>query len=121
MKVLVIEDEPEIRAIFAKFLELLGYEADLAVDGRDGLARFDPLVHQVVLTDFLMPGLTGLEVAAAIRARSGTTPIVIISGTVDHHAEGRAALAELRYLRKPITFAQFAAALAEAGEHVGAA
>ena len=46
----------------------------------EGLARFDPSVHQVVLTDFLMPGLTGLEVAEAIRARGCTTPIVMISG-----------------------------------------
>ena len=54
--------------MLAEFLELLGHEADLAVDGPEGLARFDPLVHQLVLTDFLMPGLTGLEIAEAIRA-----------------------------------------------------
>jgi DNA-binding response OmpR family regulator len=121
MKVLVIEDELEIRAIFAKFLEMLGHEVDVAVDGCDGLARFDPLVHQIVVTDFLMPGLTGLEVAKAIRARSGTTPIVIISGSGDHHAERRAALAGLRYLRKPVAFAQFEATMAEVVGQVGAA
>ena len=67
--------------IYAEFLALLGHEADLAVDGREGLARFDPLVHQVVITDFLMPGLTGLEIAEAIRAGGRTTPIVMISGS----------------------------------------
>ena len=65
--------------------------------------------------------LTGLEIAEAIRARSGTTPIVIISGSGNHHAERRAALAGLRYLRKPVTFARVQAILAEAGEHAGAA
>ena len=69
VKVLVIDDQPLLRDVLAEFLELLGHEADLAADGREGLARFDPSVHQIVLTDFLMPGLTGLEVAAAIRAR----------------------------------------------------
>ena len=49
MKVLVIEDEPQIRDIFAEFVELLGHEAEVAVDGRDGLARFDPLVHKIVI------------------------------------------------------------------------
>ena len=89
MKVLVIEDEPQIRDIFAEFVELLGHEADVAADGREGLARFDPLVHKLVVTDFLMPGLTGLEIAEAIRARSRTTPIVLISGSAA--AAGRAA------------------------------
>ena len=114
MKVLVIEDEPQIREIFAEYLELLGHEVDVAVDGRDGLARFDPLVHKVVITDFLMPGLTGLEVAAAIRARGCTTPIVMISGCATPDDEQRAIEAGLRFVCKPVAFAQFKAALAEA-------
>ena len=121
MKALVIEDEPQIRDIFTEFLELLGYEADVAVDGRDGLARFDPLVHNVVLTDFLMPGLTGLEIAEAIQARSPTTPIVLISGSAEEPDERRAAEAGLRFLRKPVSFAQFKATLAEIVEPGGAA
>ena len=77
--------EPQIRDIFAQFLELLGHEADVAADGREGLARFDPLVHEIVITDFVMPGLTGLEVAEAIRARG--------------RADGAALPAQAGYLR----------------------
>ena len=121
MKVLVIDDQPLLRDVFAEFLELLGHEADLAADGHEGLARFDPLVHQIVLTDFLMPGLTGLEVAAAIRARSRTTPIVMISGFAKPDDERRAVEAGLRFVRKPVTFAQFEATLAEVVEYPGAA
>ena len=121
MKVLVIEDEPLIRDIFAQFLELLGHEADVAADGLEGLARFDPLVHEIVLTDFVMPGLTGLEVAEAIRARGHTTPVVMISGSANPRDERRAAQAGLRFLRKPVTFAQFEAAMTEVVEHAGAA
>src|SRR6185295_1517280 len=80
LKVLVIDDEPLLRDLLTEFLELLGHEWDLAADGPAGLARFDPLVHQAVLTDFLMPELTGLEVAEAIRARGCPTPIVLIRG-----------------------------------------
>jgi two-component system, NarL family, capsular synthesis sensor histidine kinase RcsC len=121
MKVLVIEDEPLIRDIFAQFLELLGHEADVAADGREGLARFDPLVHEIVITDFVMPGLTVLEVAEAIRARGHTTPVVMISGSANPRDERRAAQAGLRFLRKPVTFAQFEAAMTEVVEHAGAA
>ena len=117
----MIEDEPLIRDIYSEFLELLGHEADVGrVDGREGLARFDPLVHQAVVTDFLMPGLTGLQVAEAIRARSCTTPIVLISGSAAPQDERRAAQAGLRFLRKPIPFAQFKATLAEVVEQTEA-
>ena len=121
MKVLVIDDESLIRDIYAEFLALLGHEADLVVDVHEGLARFDPLVHQVVITDFLMPGLTGLEIAEAIRARSRTTPIVLISGSAAPQDERRAGQAGLHFLRKPVAFAEFKATLAEVAEHAGAA
>ena len=120
MKVLIIDDEPQIRDIFAQFVVLLGHEADVAADGQEGLARFDPLVHQAVVTDFLMPGLTGLQVAEAIRARSPTTPIVLISGSAQEADVRRAAEAGLRFLRKPVSFAQFKATLAEVVEPAGA-
>jgi CheY-like chemotaxis protein len=117
VKVLVIDDQPPIRDLFAEFLALLGHAAFLAADGQEGLARFDPLIHQVVLTDFLMPGLTGLEVAAAIRARGCTTPIVVISGCATPDDERQAIEAGLRFMCKPVTFAQFEAMMTEIGEH----
>ena len=120
MKVLVIEDEPLIRDIYSEFLELLGHEADVAANGREGLGRFDPLVHKIVVTDFLMPGLTGLEIAEAIRARSRTTPIVLISGSAEAPDERRAEQAGLVFLRKPFAFAQFKATLTEVVEPAGA-
>ena len=121
MKVLVIDDQPLLRDVLAEFLELLGLEAELAADGPEGLARFDPSVHQAVLTDFLMPGMTGLEVAAAIQARSCTTPIVMISAFAEPEDERRAVEAGLRFVRKPITFAQFEATMTEVVGHARAA
>ena len=121
MKVLVIEDEPLIRDIYSEFLELMGHEADLAANGHEGLGCFDPLVHKIVVTDFLMPGLTGLEIAEAIRARSRTTPIVLISGSAEQPDERRAAQAGLLFLRKPISFAQFKATVAAAVAPAGPA
>lgn len=117
----MIEDEPRLRDLWAEFLDLLGHDADLAADGREGLARFDPLVHQAVLTDFLMPGLTGLEVAEAIRDRACMTPIVMISGHAAPDDQRRAAEAGLRFVRKPVTFAQFKAAMEEVVQQAAAA
>jgi CheY-like chemotaxis protein len=120
MKVLVIDDEPLIRDIYAEFLELLGHESDVAADGREGLGRFDPFVHQAVITDFLMPGLTGLEIAEAIRGAGHMTPIVLISGSAEQPDERRAGQARLRFLCKPVPFAQFKATLAEVVEQTEA-
>lgn len=116
----MIDDEPFIREIYVEFLHLLGHEVDVAENGREGLARFDPLVHQVVVTDFLMPGLTGAETATAIRARSGTTQIVLISGSVGQHDENFAARAGWHFLRKPAAFEDFKAVLAQVAENVEA-
>ena len=121
MKVLVIEDEPLIRDIYTAFLGLLDHEADVTADGREALARFDPLVHKLVITDFLMPGLRGLEIAEAIHARSPTTPILLISGSAQEADVRRAAEAGLHFLRKPVSFAQFKAALVAAIEPAGPA
>ena len=88
MKALVIDDESLIRDLYAEFLALLGHEADLVLDVHEGLARFDPLVHQVVITDLRMPGLTGLGIAEAIRKAGHTTPIVMISGSAEAHHLG---------------------------------
>ena len=121
MKALVIDDEPLIRELFVEFLQILGYEADAAVDGHEGLARFDPLIHELVITDFLMPGLTGLDVAEAIRARGHTTPIIMISGHSEPDVQRRAVQAGLRFLRKPVSLAQFEAAIAEVLEPAAAA
>ena len=90
------------------------------MDGCEGLARFDPLGHELVITDFVMPGLTGLAVAEAIRARGHTTPIVMFSGSATPCDERRAARAGVRVLRKPIGFAQFQAALTEVVEYADA-
>ena len=113
VKVLVIDDEPLLRDLLGEFLELLGHEADLAADGHEGLARFDPVVHQAVVTDFLMPELTGLEVAEAIRARGCIIPIVMISGLGAPDHQRRIIQAGLRFVSKPFTFAQVEATMAE--------
>ena len=120
MKVLVIDDQPLLRDVLTEFLEVLGHEADLVMDVHEGLARFDPLVHQVVITDFLMPGLTGLEIAEAIRGAGHTTPIVLISGSAEEPDERRAIEAGLRFVCKPVTFAQFGAMIGEVGERAEA-
>jgi signal transduction histidine kinase len=80
--VLLVEDEPAVRAVLASFLRAEGYHVLEAVDGLDGLEVFlerrDDI--DVVVTDVLMPRLDGWGLVKEIRAVTGGTPIVVMSG-----------------------------------------
>ncbi len=107
MRVLVIDDEGGIRALFSDFLEVLGHQADVAASGEEGLDLFDPCRHDLVLTDLLMPGMSGLEVADTIRARCPATPIVVISGSADALDIQRIRGAGFLFLQKPVSIKEF--------------
>jgi CheY-like chemotaxis protein len=113
-RVLVIDDDPSVREVLGLVLAPFGYDCQTAAGGSDGLARFDEGGWDLVLTDLAMPGMTGWEVAEAIRRRSSTTPVVLITGLVDadviRHAEARG----LPVVPKPFRAETLRSAVAEA-------
>lgn len=83
--VLIVDDEPEIRALLAEAVNGEGHTVTVASDGADALSLLDDgLCPQLVIADLLMPRLSGVELAAAIHARSrpDVPPIVLMSA--DH-------------------------------------
>jgi YesN/AraC family two-component response regulator len=88
LRVVVADDEPAIRTALQELLQ----EADISVVGvaEDGCRALD-LVKQVqpdlVFADIRMPGLDGLELAAAIREICPTTPVIILSAFDDAHLQ----------------------------------
>jgi len=78
--VLVVDDDDDTRLLTKLFLNNFGYEVDAANSTGDALARFDPSLHDLVLTDNSMPGMTGAEMAHVIKLRSPTTPVVMCTG-----------------------------------------
>jgi two-component system, OmpR family, response regulator ResD len=65
--VLVVDDEPTIREIVARYLERAGYEARTAVDGRAALSALRERAADLVVLDLMLPGIDGLEVMRRIR------------------------------------------------------
>jgi two-component system response regulator ResD len=65
--VLVVDDEPTIREIVARYLERAGYEARVATDGRAALSALRDRAADLVVLDLMLPGLDGLEVMRRIR------------------------------------------------------
>jgi CheY-like chemotaxis protein len=80
--ILVIDDEKAILNVVQTALSRAGFEVDIALDGQNGLQKFNEGRFDLVITDILMPGIDGREVAKHIRnSEKPYTPIIGISGT----------------------------------------
>jgi CheY-like chemotaxis protein len=80
--VLVIEDEKGILGLIEAALTRFGHRVETATDGREGICKFDGGRFDMVITDYLMPGVDGEGVMAHIRRSSRRqTPIIGMSGT----------------------------------------
>jgi DNA-binding response OmpR family regulator len=77
--VLVVDDEPGIRAVLAELLTDEGYRVVVAQDGADALRQIGDAMPDVVLLDLNMPKLNGWEVVERLRALAITLPIVIMT------------------------------------------
>ena len=86
-RVLVVDDDPDVRRFIVDFLEDSGYGVADAVDGPSGLrvlAEQGPF--DLILLDFAMPGMTGSEVARTVRAATPGQPILMMTGYLEHEA-----------------------------------
>jgi DNA-binding response OmpR family regulator len=80
--ILVIEDDELILDTLKQSLMHFGHNVETAIDGEDGIAKFDQGLFDLVITDMSMPGKSGNEVADYIRkSKRRGTPILGISGT----------------------------------------
>ena len=80
--VLVVDDERDLADQIARYLRFVGYEADVAYDAEEAIAKIDRDHHRVVITDLKMPGRQGDELLADLKRRDGTIQIIAMSGHV---------------------------------------
>jgi len=78
-KVLVIDDDAEIRESLETLLVFEGYQVDTAEDGAGGLAALESKPYDLVLLDLMMPGPSGLDVLEELRRRDRETPVAVIT------------------------------------------
>jgi len=102
-RILVAEDEKNIREGLAAALELDGHEVAVAADGSEALKRFHKGDIDLVISDLKMPGLSGEELLAKILAESPGTPVIILTG----HGTVETAVKAMRagawdFLTKPV-------------------
>ena len=104
-KILVIDDESNIRMMLRLALEHVGHTVEQAADGYEGLEKFgDGAGWELVLLDYRMPGMEGIDVLREVRRRRPAARVVMITafGTIDLASEAiRAGATD--FLRKPFT------------------
>jgi PAS domain S-box-containing protein len=91
VSVLVIDDDPDVRGFIVTSLEEQGYRVREASDGREGLAAIERETPDLVVLDFIMPGMSGADVARQIRAKRPDQPILFVSGYSETEAVKRTA------------------------------
>jgi signal transduction histidine kinase/ActR/RegA family two-component response regulator len=83
LRILVVDDEDYVRELLADILAREGCEVALAGEGREALRLFDSAVYDAVFTDVGLPGMSGWEVARAVRERDGRIALAVITGWGD--------------------------------------
>jgi DNA-binding response OmpR family regulator len=86
VKILVVDDEEEIRALLGSFLEGQGYQVVLASDGNEALELVEIENPQAIILDIKLPGLNGIEVCKRLKKQEGTRsiPVIFITGFGDN-------------------------------------
>ena len=105
-KILFIEDEDEYRAFITPILQENGWEVHTAVNGADGLrlfrtAKMETQPFDLIITDSVMPMMTGIELTARIRMENKELPIFVLSGYEDSREKALKAGCS-RFMLKPI-------------------
>ncbi len=91
-RILVVDDSDESRWILADILDSLGYSVSTAPDGERALILLQQagFPYDLVITDFMMPGVNGIELLAKIMAEYSWIKVVLISGHLDHEVISKA-------------------------------
>ena len=115
-KILVVDDEPQIRMLVRHTLAMHGYEIIEAGDGIEAIAAAETELPDLVILDVMMPGINGHDVRTRLRAMPGTAEIPVLflsaAGTFEEQRQQMASDANTDYLAKPFSTADLA-------EHVG--
>lgn len=103
--ILIVEDEEGIVQFLKQGLEEEGYQVSAATDGAEGLALFQNGKFDLVLLDWMLPEMTGVEVCQAIRQQNSKLPIIFLTAkdTVQETVEGLKSGAN-DYIKKPFSF-----------------
>src|SRR5581483_10528342 len=113
-RILLVDDAGTVTDALRRMFRRGGHAIDTAMDGQDALDKFQPGKYDVVITDYQMPGLNGLELAEIIKHRDESQRILLITAfSFTIAARGANALPVDFVLRKPFSIDELQHALLE--------
>jgi DNA-binding NtrC family response regulator len=113
-RIMIIEDDSEMRSLLKDFMEEEGYEVVSASNGSEALQKLSGEIFDLIITDIRMPGLTGLDIIPGIKKLQPQVPIMVITafGSEEIYQKSRERGA-FAYLEKPICFNKLGAIIRE--------
>src|SRR5665811_1444260 len=84
-RILVVDDENTIREILQRTLESEGYQVDIAADAAEALTMMDGCAFDMVLSDIMMPGMSGVELLKEIKELCHDTAVIMVTAVADTH------------------------------------
>ena len=120
-KILVIEDEHSIRESYKDMFGFLGFDADLAANGLDGLKMLDKNSYDIVITDLKMPVIDGLETLKRIKKKNPNIEVIVVTGfaTIENAIEAMKHGA-FDYITKPASIEHVKVILGRCVSHIKA-
>lgn len=109
-KILVVEDEPDFSELVGEWLKSQHHVVEIVGSGEDALDRLRFYKYDIVVLDWMLPGVSGLDVCKEFRSHGGTTPILLLTAKrhVDEKEQGLDAGAD-DYLTKPFEMKELSA------------
>jgi DNA-binding NtrC family response regulator len=105
MRILIVDDEPDILLVLSRWLQNSGHSAITTLDPREVMELIETQNVDLVFLDLMMPRVNGLQLIPGIRERNPKLPIVVISAVGDMRLAVQAAKEGVEdYLLKPIDF-----------------
>ena len=86
LRILVVDDEPQIARVLRRSLAARGYEVQVAIEGEEALEIFNAWAPDLIITDLSMPNMGGLELCRRVRAAS-QAPIIVLSAWGEERAK----------------------------------
>jgi CheY-like chemotaxis protein len=111
-RVLVVDDERHVRFMLCDLLAHWGCQADAVTNAAEGLERLEPGVYDVLLTDFGMPGMNGVELVERARERDAALRVIMLTAS-GADLDPAARRLGFTLLRKPLDLGRLRVALAD--------
>ena len=111
-KILVVDDTESVADLMREMLRSFGHDAEICQEVKAALAGFAPGKYDLVITDYLMPGMNGVDFARALRQKSPAQRILLITGSTFPMTESAARQLPVdAMLQKPFSVEEFHTAL----------